>query len=161
MYKVAPGFRPCPRERETSACIRWHQAFALRVTSACIRTRGPRRKPGASSYTRKRFSLSQAPARLSPWHQGPGFCPRPADTNQICLSKASTSKFKCKALLAGSITVEFEIEADSEAAAKSAGAAVETADLTAGALLRTSARPTLNLLLLLLLHLLLFLRTSV
>jgi len=38
------------------------------------------------------------------------------------------------ALLAGSITVEFEIEADSEAAATSAGAAVEAsgADLTAG-----------------------------
>jgi len=30
VYKEeAPGFRPGPRERETSACIRRHQAFAL------------------------------------------------------------------------------------------------------------------------------------
>ena len=30
VYKEAPGFRPAPRERDASACIRRYQAFALR-----------------------------------------------------------------------------------------------------------------------------------
>jgi len=29
VYEQAPGFRPSPREREASACIRRHQAIAL------------------------------------------------------------------------------------------------------------------------------------
>ena len=75
VYKEAPGFRPAPRKRDASACIRRHQTFALvpvgtHPNSNIFSGMGKlpvnmERNLDASAYMRSHHAFARNPARNS------------------------------------------------------------------------------------------------